>query len=179
MKRREAIKNSILWVGGFMTFGSAITFSSSCRNSAKQGGSSWLSQEETSLLEEVVDTFIPATDTPGAREAGVATFVIYMIEDCYPQETQEVIKTGLKELNTLAKGQFNQPFLKLNEAEKDEVLHSMQIGNAEFYRLVQQLTNMGYYTSEIGATQALDFVFVPGKYNPCLIIDSNQKAWAM
>jgi hypothetical protein len=41
-----------------------------------------------------------------------------------------------------------------------------------------ELTCLGYYTSEIGATKALKYVHIPGKYEACIPLQPGQKAWA-
>jgi hypothetical protein len=48
-----------------------------------------------------------------------------------------------------------------------------------FFKLVKELTLLGYFTSEPGATLALDYVPVPGRYDGCIDLKPGQKAWAM
>ncbi|MFN3590217.1 MAG: gluconate 2-dehydrogenase subunit 3 family protein [Spirosomataceae bacterium] len=48
-----------------------------------------------------------------------------------------------------------------------------------FFRLMKELTLFGYFTSEKGATEALDFVPVPGRYDGCIKIQPGQKAYAI
>jgi hypothetical protein len=43
---------------------------------------------------------------------------------------------------------------------------------------MKQLTLLGYFTSEIGATQTLRYVAVPGKYEGCIPYKKGDKAWA-
>jgi hypothetical protein len=45
--------------------------------------------------------------------------------------------------------------------------------------LVRDLTLFGYFTSEIGATQALNYVAIPGRYEECTTLEKGQKAWAI
>lgn len=47
-----------------------------------------------------------------------------------------------------------------------------------FFELVHDLTLMGYFSSEIGATQARAYVAVPGRYDGCVDLKPGQKAWA-
>jgi hypothetical protein len=44
---------------------------------------------------------------------------------------------------------------------------------------MKELTLLGYFTSEVGATSALDYVPVPGRYEGCTTLEPNQKAWAL
>ncbi|MFN9666692.1 MAG: gluconate 2-dehydrogenase subunit 3 family protein, partial [Bacteroidota bacterium] len=49
---------------------------------------------------------------------------------------------------------------------------------AHYFRMMKELTLWGYFTSEIGATQALRYVAVPGKYEGCIPYKKGDKAWA-
>ncbi|OZA56498.1 MAG: hypothetical protein B7X75_06365 [Sphingobacteriales bacterium 39-40-5] len=49
---------------------------------------------------------------------------------------------------------------------------------SHFFQLMYELTCLGYYTSEIGATQALRYVHIPGRYEACIPLQPGQKAWA-
>ena len=48
-----------------------------------------------------------------------------------------------------------------------------------FYTILKDLTLTGYFTSEIGCTQALEYVKVPGRYDGCITLKPGQKAWAI
>jgi hypothetical protein len=48
-----------------------------------------------------------------------------------------------------------------------------------FFKLMKELTLLGYFTSEIGCKQALAYVEVPGKYEGCVKMTPGQKAWAL
>ncbi len=48
-----------------------------------------------------------------------------------------------------------------------------------FFTILKDLTLTGYFTSEIGATQALEYVAVPGRYDGCVPLKPGQKAWAI
>ena len=49
---------------------------------------------------------------------------------------------------------------------------------AHYFRMMKELTILGYFTSEIGATQALRYVAVPGRYEGCVPYTKGEKAWA-
>ena len=44
--------------------------------------------------------------------------------------------------------------------------------------MMKELTLLGFFTSEIGATKALRYVAVPGKYVGCIPYNKGDKAWA-
>lgn len=47
-----------------------------------------------------------------------------------------------------------------------------------FFRMMKELTVVGYYTSEVGATQELRLNLVPGRYDACVPYDQIGRAWA-
>ncbi len=54
-----------------------------------------------------------------------------------------------------------------------------QKSTTPFFVMLKDLTLTGYFTSEIGATQALEYVAVPGRYDGCVPLKPGQKAWAL
>lgn len=48
-----------------------------------------------------------------------------------------------------------------------------------FFTMLKDLTLTGYFTSEVGCTQALEYVAVPGRYEGCVPLKPGQKAWAI
>lgn len=63
---------------------------------------------------------------------------------------------------------------KEEQKKKDEVEVPVP-----FFRILKELTLFGYFTSEPGATQALDFVPIPGRYEGCMKMEPGQKAYAL
>ena len=47
-----------------------------------------------------------------------------------------------------------------------------------YFRMMKELTLLGYFTSEIGCTQAQRYAETPGKYDPCVPYKPGDKAWA-
>jgi len=174
MNRRQAIKQSLLLLGGAVYVSSSGLLYQSC--SPNQADKNEL---DLSLMDEICDTLIPETTIPGAKAVGVGAFVIMMLEDCYPDETTALVREGLQSIQQKAKEKTNSSFEKLSYEQRQEVLKDIEKGGAEYFKIIKGLTNKGYYTSEVGCTQALAFDFIPGGYNPCLTIDEKQRAWAM
>jgi hypothetical protein len=81
-------------------------------------------------------------------------------------------------------------FMKATPEQRKELLTALDKEAKEFqknkkpedpthyFTLMKQLTLLGYFTSEIGATQALRYVAVPGKYEGCIPYKKGDKAWA-
>lgn len=48
----------------------------------------------------------------------------------------------------------------------------------QFFPIIRDLTLLGYFTSEIGATKALAYLDIPGRYDGCVDLKPGQKVWA-
>ncbi len=146
----------------------------------------FLTQEQFKLVEAVAETIMPATDTPGAKDAGVPAFVDYMLADCYPKDVQDRFKKGLDDFDAECKQELGKSYAALSAEEQIGKLKKVEqevIGNRNndaypFYRTLKELTLFGFFTSEAGATQVLDYQHVPGRYEGCYDMPAGQKAWA-
>jgi len=47
-----------------------------------------------------------------------------------------------------------------------------------FFALTRDLTMLGYFTSEIGATQALEYIAIPGRYDGCVDLKPGQRVYS-
>jgi hypothetical protein len=49
---------------------------------------------------------------------------------------------------------------------------------AHYFRQIKELTLLGYFTSEIGVTQAMRYRETPGRFDPCVPYTPGETAWA-
>lgn len=176
MNRRELIQRVTMMLGGVM---SAPLMAGAMGEVLNLSPSLDLTDLQKNLIAEVADIIIPATKTPGAKEAGAHNFIIRVMRDCYQKEDQEKFYTGLNKLNEDSKSKFGKGFLELKLDEKNEMVEDSTVYNRDFFRQMKDLTITGYFTSEIGATQALAYDPIPGKFNGCVQLEKDQKAWAL
>jgi len=47
-----------------------------------------------------------------------------------------------------------------------------------FFAIARDLTLLGYFTSEIGATQAYEYIAIPGRYDGCVDLKPGQRVYA-
>jgi hypothetical protein len=199
MKRRDALGRVALLMGGALSAPTMLAFLEGCKNATDTatGMSFPFSADRQALVSEVAEIIIPKTDTPGAKDAKVGEFIEKMLKDCYGSADQESFDKGLKELEKKdfmkAKPQEQTAILKeMEKATKDELAKAdtekkkyTEAGkeytdaSVPFFRLLKELTLLGYFTSEQGATQALDYVAVPGRYDGCIDLTPGQKSWAL
>ena len=86
MERREAVKYISLLLGGTIIGGSAIL--SGCKT--KTGVTLDFTTDQVAWLNEVANTILPDTKTPGAKAAKVGEFMKVMVNDCYEKKDQDI-----------------------------------------------------------------------------------------
>jgi hypothetical protein len=176
MNRREAVQRITLILGGILSAQLSAGLMGQVINT---GASVSVGAEQQILLAEVADVIIPTTDTPGAKAAGVEQFIVRVMRDCYPREEQEKFYAGLARLDADSRTAHGKGFAELDAAGKNEMVKLATGNNREFFMLMKQLTVAGYFTSETGATQALEYLPVPGRFEGDVPMKPGQKAWAI
>ncbi|GAB3887639.1 gluconate 2-dehydrogenase subunit 3 family protein [Spirosoma agri] len=176
MKRREAIQQAALMMGGLL---SAPTLAGAMGRITNTGPSVSVTAEQEALLAEVADVIIPATKTPGAKAAGAEKFIVRVMRDCYPKTDQDSFYAGLAKLDASSKTKFGKGFMELDTAQKNEMVKQTMTDDKPFFLRMKELTTTGYFTSEIGATKALEYLPVPGQFNGCMPLKPGQKTWAL
>jgi hypothetical protein len=150
------------------------------------------SPETRRLLAEMAETLLPETETPGAKSAGVDRFLILAMKDCFSQKDQNRFLDGLREFENKCHAKFNRSFLdcsqdqRLNILEETDAdafgllskLKSKLLRREHFFSIFKQLAVAGYFTSRPGATQALAYESVPGRWIGCFEMQPEQKTWA-
>jgi hypothetical protein len=130
------------------------------------------SPDQFALLEQAVDTMIPATDTPGALDAGVPVFLREMLTQWASQETRAQVLAVLDGIEKQAWSRFGAAFLALPGERKLEVMRDVDADalarQDPAYGKFKWLVLVGYYQSEVGATQELRYELVPGAWRACL-----------
>lgn len=186
MKRREAVQYISILIGGTVV-GSSY-FLSGCKSNT--GVSMNFTNDDISWLDEVSDTILPATKTPGAKAAKVGQFMTVMVNDCYDAKDQKIFHEGIGKLDDFSKKTYNDPFMKITPQQRHDLLVKLDAEQKEYmknkkkedpshyFRMMKELTLLGYFTSEIGCTQARRYVETPGRYDGCVPYKKGDKAWA-
>lgn len=183
MNRRDALKSVVLMMGGTMVGASAIL--TGCTPEHQIEGLDFM-PEDIAFLDEIGDTIIPTTDTPGAKAVGIGNFMVMMVKDCYDETQQKTFVDGLNMINKEFKAEYGKEFVEGTPEDRLAYLNKLyETAKAsddrkpEVIYMLKDLTVLGYFTSEIGATQALNYVEVPGRFDPCIPITPEDKAYAI
>ena len=185
MNRREALSRVAILTGG-MVLG-AEAFLSGCKTNTK---GVTFSKDDVAFLNEVAETIIPATSTPGAKEAKVGEFMTVMVNDCYEEKDQAIFMEGMKKLDEASKKLNSKTFMESTPEQRNALLVALDKEAKEhqkaakpedpkhYFTMIKQLTLSGFFTSEVGATKALRYVAVPGKFVGSYPYKKGDKAWA-
>jgi hypothetical protein len=131
-----------------------------------------LTAEQGALLDTLTEMIIPATNTPGARAARVFAFVDGLLADIVTAEERDGFVAGLTAVDERAQSRHGARFLDCSQTQQVDMLATMEResreagdGERPFFAWLKELTLVGYYTSEIGASQELTYVHVAGHYD--------------
>ena len=187
MERREAVQYISLLLGGTLVGGSA--FLTGCKSDT--GSETKFSEDDVAYLDEIANTILPDTaSSPGAKAAKVGAFMTVMVNDCYEDKDQKIFHDGMKKLNDQSKKTYDNSFMKLDDQQKHDLLVTLDAEQkkyskdkkkedpAHYFRMMKELSMLGYFTSEIGCTKARRYIETPGKFEGCVPYKKGDKAWA-
>jgi hypothetical protein len=189
MNRREALNRVALLIGGTVIGGHL--FLEGCTRPATKTVESLFEDKQINFLGDVSDVILPQTATPGAKEAGVGAFIPVMIRDCYTEEDQKIFVNGLDKLEASSKEKFNKGFQKLSFEQKTELIKEIDREASEYqnnkspedppihyFKMIKELTLLGFFTSELGCTKALRYNPIPGRFEGDIPYQKGDRAWA-
>ena len=136
----------------------------------------FFSPQQYRLVEHLADMIIPEDETPGAKQAGVAEFIDFMVANRVPvsgsreiRSTQDAIEDGnaaqtrfldgLGWINARSHSEFGHDFLECSREQQNALLEGLaykqkfkpntESGRA-FFQMMREYTVVGYYTTKIG-----------------------------
>lgn len=179
MDRRELLHRASMLLGGAITASAASGILAGCVSTpvadaadgvAKTG---FLNAEESRIISAMAEQIIPRTDTPGAIDAGVPNFIDRMVSGYYQPKEKEIIRAGLRQVATDAMELRGKSFADLAPEDQvalmkeyDREAYKPRPANSDphFFRLIKELTVLGYGTSKEGATKLMFYNQTPGPY---------------
>ena len=168
MERRVALKNMAAAMGAMV---SLPTWASGWSD-ASLGKVQYTTVGQAEVLKAIVEAIIPKTDTPGAGELGVATFVQRMVTDCYDKKTQDIFSKGIDVVDAQSTKAFSKPFTEAGKDQQLQILKGLEKSSDPdqkgFFGMVKNLTIQGYMSSEYVMTNLTHFEFIPARYHGCV-----------
>jgi len=220
ISRREAILRMSALLGGVALIG-GTSLITGCRAEKTGTASTPFTADDIAYLDEIAETILPATSTPGAKAAKTGAFMALMVTDTYHEDDEKTFRDGMRKLDDLSKSKNGASFMKATPAQRlallqdldreqhdysekqraegrkksDAFINDTKQQNApeaninpatqiaseppnKYFRMMKGLAVLGYFTSEIGATQALRYVESPGRYDPCVPYKPGERDWA-
>lgn len=197
LTRREALQR-VAWLMGGTVSASAILAIQKGYSATTPAGRmpSVLTPPQMRIVSTVSEIMIPRTDTPGAIDVGVPGFIDLMLADVYTQNAREHYLAGLADFDAAARTEHGKEFLALEPTHQvahvrrfhdpaviEDQRSARRRGDLQrpFILLTKELTLLGFFTSEAGATRVLQYIAVPGSYHACLPVEQagNGKTWAV
>jgi gluconate 2-dehydrogenase gamma chain len=190
--RREALRKTALLMGAAVSASALAGIMQGCKASPELTYTpDFFTKEQAELVSELAEIIIPRTDTPGAKDAGVPGFIDKILKECYTKEDQDFYRAGLAEFDAAAKSAFGDSFVYLAPEKQLEFVKAQNEAALKmskekpdaarpFILTTKELTLLGFFTSEPGATQVLQYEAVPGSYKGCIPLTEagNGKTWA-
>ncbi|MGI9284244.1 MAG: gluconate 2-dehydrogenase subunit 3 family protein [Pseudomonadales bacterium] len=182
MNRRELLKRSACVLGGVASGTLTHAVLAGVDGRAKIENP-LLNAGQRSAVAAIAELIIPQTDTPGAIEAGVPHFIELMVSDWYTPTERKIFLSGLKALGQFCLASDKKDFVacsteqqiaalqhaeqesKSYNGEQAQFMSNAVDENTPFFTKIKELTVLGYYTSEVGAKQELNYNPMPMKYD--------------
>jgi gluconate 2-dehydrogenase gamma chain len=190
--RREALRKTALLMGAAVSASALTGILQGCKATPELTYKPvFFTEDQARIVTEVAEIIIPKTDTPGAKDTGVPGFIDLMLKDCYKKEDQDRFIAGLTSFDEEAKKAYGDSFIYCKPEQQVELVtkvHAAALAEAKenkeakrpFILMAKELTLLGFFTSEPGATQVLQYIAVPGSYKGCIPLAEagNGKTWA-
>jgi hypothetical protein len=185
MTRREAVRRIALLMGGAMV-GSEILLKGQAIPGKKAAG---FTDEDRALLDEIGDTILPPTEIPGAKAVQIGAFMAMMVGDCYTDREHALFREGLRKIDEACRAKAGKPFMESTPAERTELANALEAEQRaqyakkakddppHYFRMMKELTLLGYFSSELGCTRALRYVEVPGAFHADVPYRKGERAW--
>jgi hypothetical protein len=214
ISRREAIcRVSALLGGAAFVGGSGLLAAYEKASAPVDGAIGEFTAEDIAFLDEIAETILPATKTPGAKAAKTGAFMALMVTDSYSPAERRIFREGMRNVDNATRNANNVPFMKAIPLQRMAVLTALDheqkrvmdareaaqrskkglaaspgttVSNAaasvepsHYFRMMKELALLGYFTSELGCTQALRYVESPGRFDACIAYTPGEPAWAV
>lgn len=201
LNRREAIRRVSAWLGAAaFTGGSGLLAAAEKALTAERRAGDF-TLEQIALLDEIAETILPATKTPGAKAAKTGAFMALMVTDAYGGEEQRAFREGMQKIEAAMQAAHQVSFMAATPAqrlallteldhEQKRVMDAREAANvgvarkegrlpSHYFRMMKELAMLGFFTSEVGCTQALRYIETPGRYDPCVPYKQGEPSWAL
>ena len=183
--RKEAIKRAGLLLGGIVFAPNILGVLNGCSATPGDWTPRLFSDKQARLVTALSDVILPADDSPAASELGVPEFIETMVYEVYNEEQRQEFMDGLDRFAGDYTASLDADFFNGNDTEKyDFTYYQNRLAIEEdpesnpFILTFKELTLLGYFTSEVGASEVLRYSPVPGRFDGCIPFEEVGTTWA-
>ena len=196
--RREAIRRVTLLLGGTALVGGTSLLEACSSDARDRNGAAGeakpigqFSVADQAYLDEIAETILPATDkSPGAKAARTGPFMALMVTDTYTPEDQAIFRSGMSSVDHACRTAHRTSFMDATPEQRTAVLTQLDAEQhaymrdrkpgepGHYFRMMKELSLLGFFTSEIGYTQAMRYKETPGAFEPCTPYTPGETIWA-
>lgn len=137
MDRRDAVKYISILLGGAVI--GADAFLTGCKTNT--GRPAEWTADDIAYLNEIGETILPRTATPGAKDANVGQLMTVMVNDCYEAADQKVFRDGMDKLNDASKKKFDKTFMNITAEQRKELLTQIDNEAKDYQKKVSDFNN--------------------------------------
>lgn len=130
MNRREALQRVAMILGGSIV--GANLFLEGCTRPATKSVAALFEKDMIDRIGDLADAILPPTSTPGAKEAGVGSFIPVMVRDCYNEKEQKAFIDGFNTLDKKCMEVKGKKFADLTLEERTDVAEALDKEAAEY-----------------------------------------------
>jgi hypothetical protein len=126
INRREAIRRVSALLGGVaLVGGNSLLAAVEKADSAAERAPGAFSAQDVAYLDEIAETILPATKTPGAKAAKTGVFMALMVTDCYSPAERKVFLDGMRQVDEAMRKANNVSFMAATPAQRLAVLTTL------------------------------------------------------
>lgn len=190
MNRRDLLKMIAAATGMAMVAGDLLAQGLVSADSTSVAAT--FSAGDIALLDDIAETILPRTDTPGAKESGAGAQMAKIISDCFDKTQRAIVQEGLLALQALSLHRYQKNFTALTSEQKHALLTELdneakaaQANNANtpqsphYFTILKQQSIFVFFTSQAGATKVLRHVAIPGRWDGNFPYKKGDRAWSI
>jgi hypothetical protein len=187
--RRDFVRKVGLSLGGLaacsLVAGNSISTAlaySAKSNSADIAGYVF-SQSQMNILKYIVETILPATDTPSGADVDCHGFIDHQLTYCHNKAQQQQSITIVDKIAEYSNKHYQLSYANISSKLRTDILNSIEAEQGftsedkKGFKFLKALIVFGFFTTEVGATQALNYQAVPGEFNGSIPYTKESKAW--
>lgn len=181
IQRREVLRRAAYLLGGAISAPAALAILQGCSSRDAPKAADWTPKffkaNEAAVVTAIADVILPRTDTSGALDVNVPAFIDTMMAEVYAADAQQRFHAGCTEFESSARD-----FLKQEQAARAvtvkqalETALSTEQSQRPFILMVRELTLLGFYTSQVGIHENMQYEAVPTAYHGCVPVSQMKK----